>query len=189
MFPRLPGLLLPSSVFHRTATRCHSTVQGAGRAFGFTYRKSMTSKNWQSRQWTERNLDSLYSWNILTCSCRLREYLQCKTTYIRSSTTSLHLSNVTAFNKQLYTKIKAIRTTLFSYRLIPRHYLWIFIRLCFLRLSVKKQRNVFIFSHETCTLPMWQHRVLTFPSLKNLQFCPWQFLSRTNHNCLFVVIA
>jgi len=83
-----------------------------GRVFGFTYRKSMTSKDWQSRQWMEGNLDSVYSWTIPTCSCRWHIYsARLYTCFLYCY---LYLSNFTAFNEDICNKTKLVRTSYFS---------------------------------------------------------------------------
>jgi len=86
----------------------------AGRVFGFTYRKSMTSKDWQSRRWVEGNLDSVYSWTIPTCSCRWHIYSARPYTCFLYCYLRVYLSNFMAFNEEICKKTKLIRTAYFS---------------------------------------------------------------------------
>jgi hypothetical protein len=88
----------------------------------------MTSKDWQSRQWMEGNLDSVYSWTIPTCSCRWHIYSA--RLYTLFLYCYLYLYNFTAFNEEIYNKTKLIRISYFSELQIFFGTLFVNFRLC-----------------------------------------------------------
>lgn len=119
--------------------------EGAGMVFGFTYRKSMTSRDWQSRQWMEGNLDSVYSWTIPTCSCRWHIYSARLHTCLLYC--YLYLSNSTAFNEEICNKTKLIRTSyLLNYRSSSAHSLWIFVSMFLMFICSKHKRWSYLIS-------------------------------------------
>ena len=111
MFLRPLEFLLPSSVFHRTATECHSAVRGRGGSLGLH-----TGNQWHRRIDSRAN-----GWKEILTVCTAEPFPRAAAVGIFTVSDYtcffycyLYLSNFTAFNEEMYNKTKLIRTSYFS---------------------------------------------------------------------------
>jgi len=138
MFLRPLEFLRPSSVFHRTATECHSAVRGRGESLGLH-----TGNQWHRRIDSRAN-----GWKEILTVCTAEpnprapavgvftvpDYIPASSIVTYNSVTSWHLMK-RCVTKQSWYELR----TLVNYRSSSVHSLWIFVSvfLMFIHLKLK----------------------------------------------------